>query len=58
MDTGPIILQAAVPVLPADTEDSLSARILAEEHHLYPEAIRLLALNKIKVSGRKAQILE
>ncbi|HKM39796.1 MAG TPA: phosphoribosylglycinamide formyltransferase [bacterium] len=58
MDTGPIILQAAVPVLPTDTEDSLSARILAEEHRLYPEAIRLLALNKIKVSGRKVQILE
>ena len=38
-DTGPIVLQRRVPVLPGDTEDSLSARILAEEHRAYPEAI-------------------
>lgn len=58
MDTGPIILQAAVPVLPDDTEESLSDRILKEEHRLYPEAIRLLATGKIKVCGRKVKILE
>ncbi len=40
MDTGPIILQRRVPVLPGDTEESLSARILAEEHQAYPEAVR------------------
>src|SRR5262245_54148488 len=41
MDTGPIVLQAAVPVLDSDTEETLAARILVEEHRLYPEAIRL-----------------
>jgi phosphoribosylglycinamide formyltransferase-1 len=57
MDTGPIILQAAVPVLPNDTEETLAARILTEEHRLYPEAIRLLAAGRIKVCGRKVLIL-
>lgn len=42
VDAGPIILQAAVPVLDADTEENLSARILKEEHRIYPEAIRLV----------------
>ncbi|GAA5482782.1 phosphoribosylglycinamide formyltransferase [Haloferula sargassicola] len=42
MDTGPVILQAKVPVLPDDTPESLHARIQVEEHRLYPEAIRLL----------------
>ena len=41
VDTGPIVLQGAVPVLDGDTEETLSARILVEEHRLYPEAIRL-----------------
>ncbi len=40
LDSGPIIAQAAVPVLPGDTEDSLSARVLVEEHRLYSEALR------------------
>jgi formyltetrahydrofolate-dependent phosphoribosylglycinamide formyltransferase len=43
MDEGPIIAQAAVPVLPTDTEDSLAARVLAQEHVLYPLALRLAA---------------
>ena len=43
VDTGPIILQASVPVHPDDTEETLAARILREEHRLYPEAIRLFA---------------
>ncbi|MGE5552699.1 MAG: phosphoribosylglycinamide formyltransferase [Betaproteobacteria bacterium] len=58
VDHGPIILQAAVPVLPDDTEESLSARILVEEHRLYPEAIRLMAEGRIEVEGRKVRILE
>jgi len=56
MDAGPIVLQAAVPVLDDDTEDTLSARILAEEHRLYPEAIRLLLEGRVEVVGRKAEI--
>lgn len=53
VDTGPIVLQASVPVLPDDTEASLSARILAEEHRLYPEAIRLVASGRLRVVGRR-----
>ncbi len=58
MDTGPIVLQAAVSVKPDDTEDTLAARILKEEHRLYPEAIRLLATGRLKVCGRKVEILD
>ncbi|MGI6128907.1 MAG: phosphoribosylglycinamide formyltransferase [bacterium] len=58
MDTGPIVLQAPVPVLPDDNEEALAARILKEEHRLYPEAIRLLATGRLKVCGRKVQILD
>ena len=53
VDTGPIVLQASVPVLPGDTEASLSARILAEEHRLYPEAIRLFAMGRLRIVGRR-----
>lgn len=55
-DTGPIIIQAAVPVLEGDTEASLSARILVEEHRIYPEALRLFAAGRLKVEGRKVVI--
>jgi phosphoribosylglycinamide formyltransferase-1 len=56
MDSGPIILQAVVPVLPDDDEDSLAARILAEEHKLYSQAIQLFAEGRLKVEGRKVKI--
>ena len=56
VDTGPIILQASVPVHPDDTEESLSARILEEEHRLYPEAIRLFADGRLTLAGRKVLI--
>jgi phosphoribosylglycinamide formyltransferase-1 len=51
-DTGPIILQAAVPVLEGDSEQTLSARIQKEEHRLYPEAIRLFSEGLLQVNGR------
>jgi phosphoribosylglycinamide formyltransferase-1 len=57
VDTGPIILQASVPVRPGDTEDTLSARILAEEHRLYPEAIRLFAEGRLRIAGRRVDII-
>ncbi len=57
VDTGPIILQAAVPVLEDDTEESLAARILEQEHRLYPEAIRLYAAGRLRVEGRRVRIL-
>ena len=53
LDSGPIIAQAAVPVLTGDTTETLAARILEAEHKLYPEALRLVAEGKVKlVSGR------
>ena len=56
VDTGPIILQASVPVHPDDTEETLSARILLEEHRLYPDAIRLFAEGRLTIAGRKVLI--
>ena len=47
LDEGPAILQAEVPVLSGDTPDSLSARVLVEEHRIYPEALRLLASGQV-----------
>jgi phosphoribosylglycinamide formyltransferase-1 len=58
VDTGPIVLQAAVPVLPGDTEETLSRRILAEEHRIYPEAVRLFAEGRLRIDGRIVHIRE
>jgi len=56
VDTGPIILQSIVKIRKGDTEKTLSKRILVKEHQAYPEAIRLFAEKKIKISGRKTII--
>lgn len=56
IDTGPIILQAIVKVKDNDTEKSLSERILAKEHKIYPKAVKLFAQGRIKVRGRKTAI--
>ncbi len=56
MDTGPIIIQAGAPVLPDDTEETLSGRILVLEHKLFPEAIRLFDEGRLEVRGRKVLI--
>lgn len=53
VDTGPIIAQRAVPVLDYDTEETLAARILEQEHQVYPEVIRWIANGKVEVVGRK-----
>jgi len=55
-DTGPIIIQASVPVLDGDTEETLSARIQAEEHRIYPEAVRLFAEGRLSVAGRTVSV--
>jgi len=55
MDEGPIIMQAAVPVLDDDTEETLGARVLAEEHRIYPETLRLLASGALKIDGRRVK---
>jgi phosphoribosylglycinamide formyltransferase-1 len=56
-DTGPIVLQATVPVLDDDTAESLSARILVEEHAIYPRAIQLFAEGRLAIKGRRVIIL-
>ena len=56
LDSGPIILQATVPVYQDDTEETLSARILQEEHRIYPEAIGLHLANRLRIEGRKVRI--
>lgn len=54
MDEGPVIGQAAVPVLAGDTADALAGRVLTIEHQLYPQALRLFAEGKVKMEGGKA----
>jgi phosphoribosylglycinamide formyltransferase-1 len=58
MDTGPIIKQAVVEVEADDSADDLAARILKEEHKIYPEAVKLIAEGRIKIEGRKVKILK
>ena len=53
LDAGPIVLQAAVPVLDEDTVESLSARILAEEHRIYGEAIQIMLRGNLRIEGRR-----
>jgi phosphoribosylglycinamide formyltransferase-1 len=57
MDSGPIILQKCVPVLPDDDEDRLSERILHEEHRCYPYAVKLFCEGRLKIEGRIVRIL-
>jgi phosphoribosylglycinamide formyltransferase-1 len=57
MDTGPIILQEAVPVQDGDTEETLSQRILRAEHNIYPKALQLLAEGLVKIEGRRVRII-
>lgn len=56
VDTGPIVAQASVPVLEDDTEDTLAARILVEEHRMFPEVIRLFAEGRLTIEGRCVRV--
>jgi len=58
VDTGPIIVQKAVPVLEDDTEETLAARILEKEHEAYPEAVRLFFEGRLRVEGRRVRVLD
>lgn len=58
VDTGPIIIQAVVPVFDNDTEDTLAERILRQEHKIYPRAIKLYAEGKLKINGRKVKVID
>jgi phosphoribosylglycinamide formyltransferase-1 len=55
-DEGPIIIQAVVPVFPDDTEETLAARILKQEHRIYPRAIQLYAEGRLRVVGRRVVV--
>jgi phosphoribosylglycinamide formyltransferase-1 len=55
-DTGPIVIQAAVPVAPDDTPETLAARILKQEHRIYPRAIQLFAEGRITLEGRRVHV--
>lgn len=55
LDNGPIIAQAAVPVLAGDSEDTLAARVLAQEHRIYPQALRWLAEGRVRMTDGRAQ---
>ncbi|MBR9647917.1 phosphoribosylglycinamide formyltransferase [Clostridium tyrobutyricum] len=57
-DSGPIIVQKVVPVLFGDTPKTLQSRILEEEHKALPEVVKLISLGKVKISGRKVNILD
>lgn len=56
LDTGPIIIQAVVPVLDTDDEAALCARILEQEHRIYPRAIQLFAEERLRIEGRRVRI--
>ena len=56
VDSGPIIAQAAVPVLPGDTEEQLAARVLAEEHRIFPQAVRWFIEGKLKLEDGRVRI--
>ncbi len=58
VDEGPIIIQAAVPVLEGDTAEDLAARILEQEHNIYPRAIQLYAEGRLRVKGRRVMVTE
>jgi phosphoribosylglycinamide formyltransferase-1 len=58
LDHGPAVLQAKVPVLPGDTEDRLSARVLVEEHKIYPRAVQLFVEGRLSVEDGAVRILE
>lgn len=56
LDDGPILVQAAVPVLPDDTPDSLAARVLEQEHKAYPLGLRLVAEGRVTIDGNRARV--
>ena len=57
LDSGPIVLQNCVPIIPGDTEETLTTRILEQEHIIYPEAVKLFVEGKLKIEGRNVVLL-
>jgi len=57
LDGGPIIVQAVVPVLPDDSEEELSARVLVQEHRIYPQAVRWIVEDRVRLDGARVTVL-
>ncbi|WP_297326204.1 phosphoribosylglycinamide formyltransferase [Nitrosomonas sp.] len=58
LDHGPIVIQAAIPVLPSDTEEILAARVLQQEHRIYPQAVRWFMEDRIKLSETHVEVMD
>jgi phosphoribosylglycinamide formyltransferase-1 len=58
LDHGPIVAQAAVPVLPGDTEDALASRVLAQEHRIYPQAVRWVCENRLRLTPESTVLID
>ena len=56
LDHGPIVIQAAVPVLPGDSEETLAARVLQQEHRIYPQAVRWFMEDRIRLNGNQVEV--
>lgn len=56
LDHGPIVIQAAAPVLPEDSEDALAARVLTHEHRIYPQAVRWFLENRLEIQGERVRV--
>lgn len=57
LDHGPIVIQAAIPVSPGDTEETLAARVLEQEHRIYPQAVRWFMENRIRLNGNQIEVI-
>ncbi len=57
LDSGPIVIQAAVPVLPDDTEEELAERVLVQEHRIFPQAVRWIVEERVRIEGNRAIVL-
>ena len=58
LDHGPIVIQAAIPVLPSDTEETLEARVLQQEHRIYPQAVRWFMEDKIRLNENRVEVID
>ena len=58
LDHGPIVIQAAIPVLPEDTEKSLAARVLQQEHRIYPQAVRWFMEDQIRLNENHVEVID
>lgn len=58
LDCGPVVIQAVVPVLPGDDEDSLAARVLAREHRIYPQALRWFVEGRLRLEGQRVRVVD